>query len=102
MRDAVQNHFPFTRIAAIADEVRGGEQSCAITLGAADGIDHGADRAFAICSSYMDEAVIFSRQLQLAQEALDIIEPELDPETLGAVKPGERFPVASLHAVVEK
>jgi hypothetical protein len=50
----------------------------------------------------MDEALIFSWELQLAQEPLNIFKPELDSKTLSAVKPGERFPVAYVHDVVEK
>jgi hypothetical protein len=87
---------------AVADQVRGGEQSGAITLRAADGIDHGADGALAVRPGHMNDALTFPGQLQLTQEALDVFEPKFDSETLGAVKPGERFPVTGLHALVEK
>ena len=85
---------------AVGDEVRGGEEPGTITVRAADGIDHGADRAFAVGAGNVNDALIFSGDVQLAQRALDILEPELDPKALGSVKPGERLCI--VHCEFEK
>jgi hypothetical protein len=76
---------------AITDEVRGGEESCAITLDARDGIDHRANRTFPIRAGNVNDALRFFRDLQFSQEPGDVFEPELDPKSLGGVKPPERF-----------
>ena len=94
---------------AISDEVRGGEQSGVITLGAANGVDHRADRAFAVCAGDVEDALPFRGNIQLAEKALNVLQSELDPETLRAVKPGKRILVGGgdsglsrVHCVAEK
>ena len=62
-----------------------------ITLGAADGVDHRADRAFAVCAGDVEDALPFRGNIQLAEDALNVLQSELDPETLRAVKPGKRI-----------
>jgi hypothetical protein len=79
---------------AVGDEVGGDEKTGAVVRRAANGIDHGADRAFAVGAGHVDDSLIFSRNVQVAEQALDIFEPELDPEALGSVKPGERLVIS--------
>jgi hypothetical protein len=58
------NHFPVHADAlAIAHQVRGGKQPGAIPLGAADRINHGADRAFSIRPGDVNDALILPRKL---------------------------------------
>ncbi len=71
------------------DKVRGGEETGAVTLCATDGIDHRADRAFAVRASNMNDARVSLRKSQCAQQFLDVLQSQLDPETLGGIKPGE-------------
>ena len=50
------NHFAVHANAfAKRDEVRGGEETGAISLRATDRIDHGADRAFAVCAGDVND-----------------------------------------------
>src|SRR5438445_6384484 len=94
--------------------VSGGEESGAITLRAADRIDHRADGAFAVCARDMDHTqgrASFRRgarnstrgartragrlcaprtEIELSDESTDVLQSELDPEALKAVEPGER------------
>jgi len=98
---AFGNHFAVHADSfAKGDEVRGGKETGAKVRGAADGIDHRADGAFAVGAGDVDDPLTFSRNVQLAQQALDIFEPELDPETLRSVEPGQRLTI--VHCEFEK
>src|SRR6266705_3509423 len=106
-----RNHFTVhTDSLAESDEVRRDEEAGAIFPCPTDRIDHGADRPLAVCSRDVDDAW-FSRSfrrgagngtrgacdlqinVQLADETLDVLQPELDPEALKAIEPGERLRV---------
>ena len=55
----------------------------------------------------MEDALSFRRNIQLAEEALDVLQSELDPETLRAVEPGKRILIGGaglshVHWVAEK
>ena len=102
MRDFVfGDHFAiYPNAFAKSDEVRGSEKTGAISSGAADRIDHRANRAFAVCAGDMDDTGLAKIDIQFAEQALNVFEPELDPEALRAVKPGQRFPV--IHGADEK
>jgi hypothetical protein len=80
--------------------VRGGEEAALPAVSATNRVDHGADGSFAVGPCNVNDPLLPARHFQLAQEALDVLEPELDSETLGSVKPGERFAVG--HWLVEK
>ena len=54
---AFRNHFAVdANTFAKGDEVRGDKQAAAMTLGARDRIDHGANGAFAVCAGDMNDA----------------------------------------------
>src|SRR6266566_6618091 len=49
---------------AKTDEVRGGEQTSPMTRGSRDGVDHRANRAFAVCARDVDDFASSAPQLE--------------------------------------
>src|SRR5207248_5929308 len=87
-----RDHFAvYADAFAISDEMRRGKKTGPITGGAANRIDHRANGAFAVGAGDVNNALIFPGNVQLAEQALDILKPELDSEALRSVKPGQRF-----------
>ena len=62
-----------------------------MTSRAADGIEERANGAFAVRAGDGDDTLVRRGEVEGGEEALRVLEAELDPETLGAEKPGERF-----------
>ena len=82
------NHFAIDLNAfAKGDEMRRGEKRGAITRGAADGIEHRADGAFAVRPGDVNDPFVRRRNVERIEKAAAVLESELDPETLGAEKP---------------
>ena len=82
------------------DEVRRGEEPSPVAGGAAKGIEHRADGAFAIRARDMDDAFVQARRkAEPLEEAAAVFEAELDPEALGVEEPGERFVRDSYTAI---
>jgi hypothetical protein len=79
---------------AIRDQVRGGEEARAVTLRAADRVDHRADGAFAVRASDVDDSLFFIRNVERSKQAPDALQPELNSEQLRAEQPRERLAVA--------
>jgi hypothetical protein len=89
-----RNHFAaYADALAERDQVRGGEESGPIVLGTADRIDHRADGAFAVSARDVNDARIAKIGMQVGDQSPNIFQPELDPEALKAVEPGERLGV---------
>src|SRR6266404_6000972 len=87
-----RNHFAVHPDSfAKADEVRGGKEPGAIFCGAANRIDHRADRAFAVRASDVDDAGVSKIDIELGNQPANVFEAEFDAEALKAVKPGERL-----------
>lgn len=90
--------------------MRGYEQTGAIALRAADGIDHGTNRALAVCAGDVDDlgcrgarraerlAFDTNAATTFVQQSPDIFETQFDPEAFEAVKPGERLLVIQTRA----
>src|SRR5438552_13945691 len=104
-----RNHFAIdTNAFAEGDKVRGDEETRAITLRAADGIDHRANGAFAVRPGDMDDASSKSLrrgaehstrgarapQAKFVEQTPNVLQAELDPEALEAIEPGERLSIA--------
>src|SRR5215831_3783225 len=101
----LRNHFPiYSNPFAKRDEVRGYEQARAIAMCAADGIDHGANRAFAVRAGDVDDFGIsirrgaerttrgaYAPQTEFVKQAADVLQAELYAEALEAVQPGKRL-----------
>jgi len=98
------NHFAInTNPFAESDEVRGCEEAGPISLRATDRIDHGANGAFTVCAGDVDHARCGDARRSerrpfgtnatttFVEQPLRVFQPELDPEALEAVKPGERL-----------
>ena len=67
------DHFAvYANAFAVADEVRGGEETGAIAGRATDRIDHRADRAFAVGAGDVDDPLVFCRKVQLAKKTLNV------------------------------
>ena len=76
---------------AKGDKVRGDEEAGAMSGRSRDGINHGADGAFAVCAGYMHDTDSRKLQVQLLDQSLHVLQPQLDAETLKPVKPGQRL-----------
>src|SRR5450432_1785256 len=73
--------------------MRRSEEPGAITRGAADRVEQRADRAFSIRAGDMNDPLVRRGNTQRSEEPAAVLEPKLNAKTLGAEKPGERFPV---------
>ncbi len=71
------------------DEVRGGEEACAVACNARDAFDHGAGGAFAVGSGDVDDGGFRIEDAKFLQEAGDAFQSEFDAEVLDAVEPVE-------------
>ena len=78
---------------AIREKVRGREQAGAIALRAASSIDHRTNGSFAVCPGDVNDAPSFPGNIQLAEQALHVLQPELYAEALRAVKPAKRLSI---------
>src|SRR5258708_35671104 len=76
---------------AKSDKVRGDKKTGPIFLGAADRIDHRADRALAVGAGDVNNAHVGKIDIQFSDQASDVFQTEFDPEALKAVEPGERL-----------
>src|SRR6266566_6375127 len=99
------NHFTiYANPFAERDEVRGYEQTGAITLRATDGIDHGANGALTVRAGDVDDLNRSVRgacapqalQAELVEQTLDIFQPQLNAEALQTIQPRERLFVGNL------
>src|SRR6266404_1520955 len=93
------NHFAiYTNAFAKRDEVRGGEQAGAMSVGATDRIHHGANGALAVCAGDVNDfecrgacakrrAFDTNAATTFVEQSPDVFQAELDAEALEAVEP---------------
>ena len=72
------------------NQVRRGEQTGVLPGRLQQAVQQGADAALAVGSGDVDELLPGGRQAEHAHELARVVQPQLDPEKLGAIKPLER------------